>query len=81
MLLPSIRKSSAVALTSLSPQSMRSLSGAVTYAKQLPPRPTIKESDIEESFLKGSGPGGQKIVRSFGTSLLAKEADMSFLPV
>ncbi|KAI9786903.1 MAG: hypothetical protein M1839_005134 [Geoglossum umbratile] len=29
--------------------------------KQMPPRPTIKEEDIEEAFLKGSGPGGQKI--------------------
>ncbi|KAH7046701.1 RF-1 domain-containing protein [Macrophomina phaseolina] len=29
--------------------------------KPLPPRPTIKEDDITESFLKGSGPGGQKI--------------------
>jgi len=29
--------------------------------KPLPPRPKIIETDIEESFLKGSGPGGQKI--------------------
>ncbi|KAF4314464.1 putative peptidyl-tRNA hydrolase domain protein [Botryosphaeria dothidea] len=29
--------------------------------KPLPPRPTINEDDITESFLKGSGPGGQKI--------------------
>ncbi|KAF2840339.1 hypothetical protein M501DRAFT_1056672 [Patellaria atrata CBS 101060] len=27
----------------------------------LPPRPTLNEADIEEAFLKGSGPGGQKI--------------------
>ena len=27
-----------------------------------PPRPKVKEEDLEESFLKGSGPGGQKIV-------------------
>ncbi|EMC96528.1 hypothetical protein BAUCODRAFT_47992, partial [Baudoinia panamericana UAMH 10762] len=27
----------------------------------LPPRPKIVETDITESFLKGSGPGGQKI--------------------
>lgn len=27
----------------------------------LPPRPTILETDITESFLKGTGPGGQKI--------------------
>lgn len=34
--------------------------------RALPPRPKPPpESEIEESFLKGSGPGGQKIVRSF----------------
>jgi hypothetical protein len=31
-------------------------------SKALPARIKIPESDIEESFLKGSGPGGQKIV-------------------
>lgn len=30
-------------------------------ALQLPPRPSVKDDDLEESFLKGSGPGGQKI--------------------
>lgn len=30
-------------------------------AKPLPPRMVIKDEDIEEKFLKGSGPGGQKI--------------------
>lgn len=34
-------------------------------AAQLPPRLAISEDDIEESFLKGSGPGGQKIVRLY----------------
>ena len=34
---------------------------AVRAVPQLPPRPVIKEEDIEEAFLKGSGPGGQKI--------------------
>lgn len=29
--------------------------------KPLPPRRKIEESEIEESFLKGTGPGGQKI--------------------
>ncbi|KAF2083887.1 hypothetical protein K490DRAFT_21891, partial [Saccharata proteae CBS 121410] len=29
--------------------------------KPLPPRPVIDEKDITEVFLKGSGPGGQKI--------------------
>lgn len=34
------------------------------FAKQMPPRPKPPpEEEIEESFLKGSGPGGQKIVR------------------
>lgn len=28
----------------------------------MPPRLVLKEEDIEEAFLKGSGPGGQKIV-------------------
>ena len=31
------------------------------HAKPLPPRPTIDESTITEAFLKGTGPGGQKI--------------------
>lgn len=30
-------------------------------AAQMPPRPVLKEDDIREAFLKGSGPGGQKI--------------------
>lgn len=34
---------------------------ALLKDKPLPPRPVIPESDIIESFLKGSGPGGQKI--------------------
>jgi hypothetical protein len=37
--------------------------------KQMPPRPKPPpEEEIEESFLKGSGPGGQKIV---GQSLIS----------
>ena len=31
------------------------------YEKALPPRPKVVETDLEESFLKGTGPGGQKI--------------------
>ncbi len=31
-------------------------------AAQLPSRSVINEDDLEEAFLKGSGPGGQKIV-------------------
>ena len=30
-------------------------------AAQLPPRPVVRDEDLEESYLKGSGPGGQKI--------------------
>ncbi|ORY17975.1 RF-1 domain-domain-containing protein [Clohesyomyces aquaticus] len=36
-------------------------STALQASKQLPPRRAIHDSDIEENFLKGSGPGGQKI--------------------
>lgn len=36
-------------------------SSAVLFAKQMPPRRIIPESEIIENFLKGSGPGGQKI--------------------
>ena len=34
---------------------------AVLHEKALPPRRVIDENEITESFLKGSGPGGQKI--------------------
>lgn len=33
----------------------------ISLAKQLPPRRVILDEEIEENFLKGSGPGGQKI--------------------
>lgn len=39
-------------------------------AARMPPRLVIDEADIEEAFLKGSGPGGQKIVGIFKTRLL-----------
>ncbi|RFU76698.1 peptidyl-trna hydrolase domain-containing [Trichoderma arundinaceum] len=36
--------------------------GAAAFSKNLPPRPKPPpDSEIEESYLKGSGPGGQKI--------------------
>ncbi|EOD51010.1 putative peptidyl-trna hydrolase domain protein [Neofusicoccum parvum UCRNP2] len=38
-----------------------SAAAALRGPKPLPPRPAINEDDITESFLKGSGPGGQKI--------------------
>ena len=37
------------------------VTGAALAAPKIPPRLVIKEEDIEEAFLKGSGPGGQKI--------------------
>lgn len=36
-------------------------SSAALLGKSLPPRRVIPESEIVENFLKGSGPGGQKI--------------------
>lgn len=36
-------------------------SSAALAAPQLPRRSTVDEKDLEEAFLKGSGPGGQKI--------------------
>ncbi|KAK2739184.1 hypothetical protein FQN57_006627 [Myotisia sp. PD_48] len=35
-----------------------------TTVKQMPPRPTIDESEITGTYLKGSGPGGQKICQA-----------------
>ena len=34
----------------------------VAAAAKLPPRLVLNEEDIQEAYLKGSGPGGQKIV-------------------
>lgn len=45
-------------------QTLRTFSQTPHYSinlNRLPPRPIISESDITECFLKGSGPGGQKI--------------------
>ncbi|KAL1306604.1 hypothetical protein AAFC00_005287 [Neodothiora populina] len=42
--------------TTIRPTSLRQ-----AHSKPLPPRPTIDESTITEAFLKGTGPGGQKI--------------------
>lgn len=43
-------------------RTVRALSSTPRYlSKQLPPRRPILASDLEESFLKGTGPGGQKI--------------------
>lgn len=49
--------------------------GAVTGAgsRPLPPRIKIDEGEIVENFLKGSGPGGQKIVSPWAHSGRLKE--------
>lgn len=39
-------------------------SAAQLRAKALPPRRKIEEDELEEKFIRGCGPGGQKIVRS-----------------
>ncbi|KAL9075133.1 MAG: hypothetical protein Q9161_001819 [Pseudevernia consocians] len=36
----------------------------VAAATQMPPRLVLKEEDLEEAFLRGSGPGGQKIAKT-----------------
>ena len=70
MSLPFIFRLSARNLNRPLRHGIRTFTTAPITAIQLPPRPTIKESDIEESFLKGSGPGGQKIVRLPAPSFL-----------
>lgn len=43
------------------PQPSLSSSKSKPKPLQNPPRPTLSDSDIQTAFLKGSGPGGQKI--------------------
>ncbi|KAL9471425.1 hypothetical protein ACSS6W_009366 [Trichoderma asperelloides] len=44
-----------------------------TLLKNLPPRPKPPpDSEIEESYLKGSGPGGQKILKHIPTGIVVK---------
>lgn len=38
------------------------MSSPAHHAKPLPPRMTINDADVTVSYLKGTGPGGQKIV-------------------
>lgn len=46
----------------LSPNLTRSFTGSILWrAKQLPPRLKLDDADLTISYLKGSGPGGQKI--------------------
>lgn len=63
MFLPRLRNSNfAVTSSSLIGRSARTFSiQSAQLEKPLPPRIVIPEKDIIESFLKGSGPGGQKI--------------------
>jgi hypothetical protein len=47
--------------------------------KQMPPRPPpVNEDDISEAFLKGSGPGGQKIVGQLPALLCLDEHEQLF---
>lgn len=63
--LPSITRPSHIYSTITSRPSSFSASPPLLKNTNLPPRPKPPpEEDIEESFLKGSGPGGQKIVRA-----------------
>ena len=44
------------------------LTTASLWKKKMPDRPAfVPESELTEAFLKGSGPGGQKIVRTLKT--------------
>lgn len=63
MFLASLRNSNfAVTSSNLIGRSARTFSiQSAQLEKPLPPRIVIPEKDIIESFLKGSGPGGQKI--------------------
>ncbi|KAK6521502.1 hypothetical protein TWF506_001713 [Arthrobotrys conoides] len=59
----------------------RSLSyTALLFKKQMPPRPKVEESEIEEKFLKGSGPGMNKTssavqLRHIPTGIVVKSQD------
>lgn len=55
---------------------------ALSLAKQMPPRPTIDESEITGTYLKGSGPGGQKIVsQSFTPRSLIAPHKLAHSPI
>jgi len=53
--------SSRNSLRSLAPFRSFTTTPALFLPKPLPPLPVIPDSDFTEAFLKGSGPGGQKI--------------------
>lgn len=57
------------------PAATRPLCTTPILSKALPPRPKPPpDSEIEESYLKGSGPGGQKIVRPLPLQILPPAA-------
>lgn len=62
MLLHRTITSPSILSTALAHQFIKGSGITRRFAAQLPPRIVINEDDIQESFLKGSGPGGQKIV-------------------
>ncbi len=52
-----------------------------TSSKSLPSRPKPPpEEEIEESFLKGSGPGGQKIVRLLQIPIALSSSSWFYVP-
>lgn len=52
-------------LTQCAPQARRITTSLPLWVKKMPDRPKlVDEAEFTESFLKGSGPGGQKIARS-----------------
>lgn len=58
--LPAIR-CAAASTPFLTPCARAFTSTHKVWSKALPPRPILHDADIIENFLKGSGPGGQKI--------------------
>ncbi|KAG5950557.1 hypothetical protein E4U53_004857 [Claviceps sorghi] len=58
---------------SLLPAAQRPFTCTPATPKSLPPRPKPPPDDeIQESFLKGSGPGGQKILKHIPTGIVVK---------
>lgn len=49
-------------------------------AKPLPPLAAVPEKDLIETFLKGSGPGGQKIVVILPPTVPSYHAELSLNP-
>ncbi|KAF1961177.1 hypothetical protein CC80DRAFT_488524 [Byssothecium circinans] len=60
--LPPLHRTTTLLQNGTQPTTLRPFSVSTpSFAKPLPPRRVIPDSEITENFLKGSGPGGQKI--------------------